>query len=287
MSIHPLYTFNLPPEEDVIRRNRTITTYYAKLYQIEPKLYKWAGMAAFASFHIGEKLKLWNWKKTGIKSFPDTCQKKNRSIEDDVQIIRIINNRIFLEIGTLHLAFSQLDYNIFKNQLIQSNKHKIVVDAFDKLNTAKKETNIEISEKLIWDANTEILYHEQRLVVQPMFNKLSTTFSGAMSFVASFDYSVNHKKTNWKFASRFIYFMLRKGHSVTKKTGYIPKVTNFDQRWFWITADLLKKWQRIEKNTTSVNEEIDYLSKLESRLLNLNKTLAASHNHIVANNKNI
>lgn len=265
MNNNTLYEFDLPPEEDVIRRNRTITSYYAQLYRNEPKLYKWAGMAAFASYHIGEKLKLWNWTKTKIKSFPDTCQKKNRTIEDDAQIIRIINNRIFLEIGKLHLAFSQLDYEAFKNQLLQANKHKIIIDAFDKLNKAKKETNSEILDKLIWEANTEILYHEQSLVVQPMFNKLSATFSNAMSFIASFDYTVNHKKTNWKFSSRFILFMLLKGHAITKETGYIPAITNFDQRWFWITEDLLKKWRHVEKSTISVREEIDYLSKLKSR----------------------
>lgn len=223
-------------------------------------------MAAFASFHIGEKLKLWNWKKNGIKSFSDTCQKKNRSIEDDIQIIRILNNRIFLEIGTLHLAFSQLDYEVFKNQLIKSKKHNIIVEAFDKLHNSKTETNSQTSEKHIWDANVAILYHEQSLVVQPMFNKLTTTFAGAMSFVASFDYTVNHKKTNWKFGSRFISFMLSKGFSVTRKYGYIPVVTNFKQRWFWITEDLLNKWQYIEKNTSSVNKEIDYLSSLEHRV---------------------
>lgn len=76
-------------------------------------------MASFASFHIGEKLKLWNWNKSGIKSFSETCQKKNQNIEDDFQIIRIINNRIFKEIGTLHLAFSQLDYSVFKDELIK------------------------------------------------------------------------------------------------------------------------------------------------------------------------
>jgi len=60
------YNFSLPPEDQVIKRNRTITTYYAQLYKQEPQLYKWAGMAAFASFHIGEKLQMWNWEDSGL-----------------------------------------------------------------------------------------------------------------------------------------------------------------------------------------------------------------------------
>jgi len=89
------YSFNLPSEEQVIKRNRTITTYYAQLYENQPQLFKWAGMAAFASFHIGEKMKLWDWGKSGINSFTVTSRKNNLSIGDDFQVIRVINNRIF------------------------------------------------------------------------------------------------------------------------------------------------------------------------------------------------
>lgn len=276
MNNDALYRFKLPPEEDVIRRNRTITTYYAQLYKSDPKLYKWAGMAAFASFHIGEKLKLWNWKQTGIKSFSDTCQSKNRSIRDDAQIIRVINNRIFSEIGSIHLAFSQLDYKTFESQLKQSKKHEIIIKAFDKLNTARQKINAglnnEFIEKLVWEANVDILWHEQLLVVQPMFNKLTNTFASAMSFFASFDYRVNHKKTNWKLASRFIWFMLRNGLYLIKKSRCFPRVTNFEHRWYWITEDLLKKWQNAEKDYNNISDEINYLSSLEDRTLFLKKS---------------
>jgi len=219
-------------------------------------------MAAFASFHVGEKLKFWEWKKKGIKSFAEACRKKNRTFEDDVQVIRILNNRIFLELGILHLAFSQLDYNVFKNQLIESNKHTIVLSAFEKLNRARIESNPEIAEKLIWEANIDILHHEQYYVVQPMFNKLTTSFSSALSLIASFDYRVNHKRTNWVFASKFFSFMMVKGFSVTKNNYFIPSITNYDQRWFWITEDLVKKWRKLERDEHFIHDEIDYLSKL-------------------------
>lgn len=271
----PIYTFNLPPEENVISRNRTITTYYAQLYKNEPRLYKWAGMAAFASFHIGEKLKMWDWQKTGIKTFAATCQQKNRSLEEDFQVIRIINNRIFLEIGSHHLAFSQLDYDLFRSQLIAGKKHEIIVKAFDKLHQARVQLKQGAPTKettdLIWEANTEILWHEQQLVVQPMFNKLSWTFSSVMSLIASFDYNINHKKTNWRLASRFLSFMLYRGFHLIKKNSFRPSVTNFEQRWYWIQEDLLKKWQVVESDKRTIEEEISYLAGLEERNLRLRR----------------
>ncbi|SNR13871.1 DUF2515 family protein [Tenacibaculum jejuense] len=269
------YSFNLPPETEVILRNRTITTYYAQLYKNEPNLYKWAGMAAFASFHIGTKLKLWDWENTPLKTFSNACKKKNRTIEDDFQIIRIINNKIFTEIGSIHLAFSQLEFDIFKNQLIQTKKNEIIIEAFNKLNEARTRLNAgettEVVEKLIWEANIEILWHEQLFVVQPMFDKLSNTFSNLMSLIASFDYHINHKKTSWKLASRFIIFMFTKGLITLSKNYFIPNITHFEQRWSWISKDILAKWQALESNQIAIQEEISFLTQLEDRQLKLYK----------------
>ncbi len=275
MDYNPHYSFDLPPEEKVIKRNRTITTYYAQLYQNEPQLYKWAGMAAFASFHIGEKLKMWDWESSGIKSFATTCLKKNKTLEDDFQIIRIINNRIFNEIGGLHLAFCQMDFVSFQSLLLVEGRHKLIINAFDKLNTAreqlKKNGITKDIEELIWDANTEILWHEQSEVVQPLFDKLSNLFSGFMTIFASFDYKINHHETSWKIPSAFILFMLSNGYRLIIKSRMIPKVTHLQHRWYWIYNDLLKKWRRIESDSNLVTEEIEVLSKIELRNLKMKK----------------
>ena len=220
------YNFNLPPEEQVIKRNRTITTYYAQLYQREPLLYKWAGMAAFASFHIGEKLQFWNWEEYGIQPFSVACNKKSRSIEDDFQIIRVINNKIFAEIGWEHPAFCQMDYKAFLAMLENKDRHPIIISAFDKLHFVRAKLQqkgfLEATNELIWEANTEILWHEQSEVVQPLFDKLSDLFSGAMTFFASFDYKANHHQTSWKDSSKFLFFMLFKGFHLIRRNGFYP-----------------------------------------------------------------
>jgi len=43
----------LPPESEVIDRNKKISSLYAQLYLDNPDVFKWAGMASFASNHIG------------------------------------------------------------------------------------------------------------------------------------------------------------------------------------------------------------------------------------------
>ena len=271
MGKHPVYTFQLPSEEQVIQRNRTITPYYAQLYQNQPTLYKWAGMAAFASFHIGHKLQFWNWDSSGIKSFADTCQAKNGNLEDDFQGIRIINNRIFTEIGRDHLRFLQLPYSEFHAQLIYNQRNPIIIEAFAKLYEAKirlqkGEKENELAD-LIWEANTDILWHEQSEVVQPLFDKLSDVFSLAMSLFATFDYGINHHSTRKYQRSRFILFMLWQAGSIPSRKTLLPEVTDLNQRWYWITQDLLKNWRRRERKQRRIQKEITFLAKLEERNL--------------------
>jgi hypothetical protein len=252
-------------------RNRTITAYYAQLYQREPQLYKWAGTAAFASFHIGEKMKMWNWKKSGVKSFSFTCGKGSRNIEDDFQIIRIINNVIFTEIGWVHLAFAQMDFLAFQALLLEKGRHQIIIKAFEKLNKARELLKINGAtiaiDDMIWEANTEILWHEQSEVVQALFDKLSGLFSGAMTLFASFDYKINHHQTNSIIRSRFILFMFFNGFDLIRKNWFVPELTDLQHRWHWILNDILKKWKIVESDGVLINAEIEILANIEVRNL--------------------
>ncbi len=271
MKVPPKYSFDLPPEENVIKRNRTITTYYAQLYQKEPQLYKWAGMAAFASYHVGEKMKMWNWDGSGIKPLSVTCNKKNRSLEDDFQIIRIINNKIFLEIGRLHLVFSQLDFPSFRSLLIREHKHDLIIRAFEELNEARvqlrRDGYSEAVNELVWKANTDLLWHEQSEVVQPLFDRLSDLFSQAMTLFATLDYKTNHQPTSRDTRSVFILYMLFNGLSSIRRKWLVPKVTNLEHRWCWISNSLLKKWRIVESDQDKVVKEMGFLTRMEDRNL--------------------
>ncbi|MEO1714503.1 MAG: hypothetical protein AAFU60_14315, partial [Bacteroidota bacterium] len=109
--------------------------------------------------------------------------------------------------------------------------------------------------------------HEQSEVVQPLFDKLSDVFSLAMSLFATFDYGINHHSTRKYQRSRFILFMLWQAGSIPSRKTLLPEVTDFNQRWYWITHDLLKNWRRRERKRKRVQKEIIFLAKLEERNL--------------------
>lgn len=164
-----------------------------------------------------------------------------------------------------------MDFQIFRSLLIEKGKHQIIICAFYKLNDAREQLKIEgpssAINEMIWKANSELLWYEQSEVVQPLFDKLSGLFSSIMTFFASFDYKINHHQTVWKTRSRFILFMLINGFSLIKNNRFIPEVTNLEQRWFWISNDLLKKWKIVESDRKLVASEIQLLSQFEDRKL--------------------
>src|SRR5712692_10230726 len=79
----------LPPIGDVVERNLAITAAYAGWYLRGHTLFKWAGMAAFASHHVG-------------MAFRSAAL---RAIIPDLDRIREVNNLIYDDIGWAHLAY--------------------------------------------------------------------------------------------------------------------------------------------------------------------------------------
>src|SRR5262245_131311 len=96
----------LPDETHLIARNAAISAQYARWYLQRPEL-KWAGMAAFASHHLGLALHV----------YADLCAVledllragRNPGMEDsklaDLELVRQTNNRIYQHIGWAHLAY--------------------------------------------------------------------------------------------------------------------------------------------------------------------------------------
>lgn len=274
------YAFSLPDETQVLARNRTITTYYAQLYRSAPALFKWAGMAAFASFHIGKHLERWDWAATGVKSV-DAVEAvesgKSRELmavfEADFQIIRIINNQIFAQLGENLLDFAQQPFVEFLKSLEQQRRDPIVVEAFVELDAVREalrsEPNADALGARAWAANLQLLWHEQSQVVQPMFDRLSEVFSSAMTMLASFDYSVNHRDTRLRERSRFVRFMWARGQGFGWKTRLWPDVTELDQRWAWLEHDVVPRWRAVEQDQARLAAEIEHLAGLVPRRLSI------------------
>ena len=252
-----LFESKLPEEKDVINRNKAISSIYADLYLQHPHIFKWAGMAAFASNHIGIGLLPYYLKRFELLDLTSSCRKKG--LTNDFNLLRHINNRIYDDIAWTHQAY--LDGGIeLLTELMQDNTHyKTMLKGWVALDEAL--SNQEEPDKInhnVWIANTQLLRHEQEVVVQPMFDRFGALFKKMLSLCASLDFNPNHLKTDRKYHSSFVWYTYRKQFRSLTKPFFIPDLTLFNQRWTWLENRVINNWMVREQN-----EAIPISNKLE------------------------
>src|SRR6266702_4258465 len=96
----------LPPPTAVLERNVAITAVYARLYLEHPAIFKWAGMAAFASHRVGMALVPYAFETvdeevTGIADAHGHPSGKE-GLFQDLNLIRTVNNNIYNDIAWAH-----------------------------------------------------------------------------------------------------------------------------------------------------------------------------------------
>lgn len=209
----------LPKEEAVTDRNKAITSIYAQLYQANPNLYKWAGMTAFASHHVG--LGLIPFKISGIKLLNIKTSFLKTGLIHHLNLVRHLNNRIFEDIDWVHFAYAEHGIDLLRTLMTNHPHYQKMLDAFELLEDRKlllEDGQKREGENKIWRANLQLLKHDQQEVVQPVFNKLGASFKNILTYSASLDFNPSHTKTDWKYRSSFILYFFAKG----KKSCLIP-----------------------------------------------------------------
>jgi hypothetical protein len=224
---------SLPPESQVCRRNRAITATYARLYLRQRDLFKWAGMAAFASFQVGLALE------------PLEAGVGGGDLLDDLERVRETNNAVFADIAWAHFAYEAKGIDEVRRCLARTRGHHLLRSGFEQMHRAAQKGAIDRARA--WEANTMLLEHEQFATVQPRFERFDRVFGHTLSLATMLDFDGNHRRIDRKSLSAFSLFMLTRGLHVLVFTGGVPNLISFDQRWHWIRHGLLPRWQRIDR----------------------------------------
>jgi len=199
----------LPPESEVIDRNKKISSLYAQLYLDNPDVFKWAGMASFASNHIGIGLLPYRFSNFDLLDLQSSCRKKG--LVNDFNLLRHIN-QAYLDGGISLIS-----------DLMKEDPHyaKMLVawEALDSAIQHKSEYDSETLNLKIWDANIKLLRHEQEFIVQPMFDQFGAIFKKLITLCASLDFSPNHLKTDRAYHSTFVMYMYKNELSLLLKSS--------------------------------------------------------------------
>jgi len=248
----------LPAESEVILRNHAITAIYAKLYSSDSALFKWAGMAAFASNHVSFGLLPFLAKPVKILDIKTSCT--TRGLTNDLNLIRHLNNRIFDDIAWAHFAYQQHGIEQLRELMTGHPHYGNMLEAFELLETGRQLADA--GESQIWAANTQLLRHEQEFVVQPVFNRLGAVFQNLLTFCASLDFSPSHTKTNWRYHSSFVTYMYLYGKQLMMDTKSFPNLTILQQRWTWLEKKVVENWKKNERTDEQLSEKFEWLMNL-------------------------
>ena len=205
----------------VFRRNLEISSRYASLYARLPAYFKWAGMAAFASYHV--RLALLPFRldadRTGFVDIPHSLGRRKLLIED-VNTIRAINNGIFDDIFWAHLAYDGREDGSAPPLTPRSGaalrRRPLGFEAIERGRriledpTARPEDRRR-AEALIWEGNVQLLEHEQRALVQPNLDRLSCRFARLFSIGSALSFEVRGVRHEASYFTSFYLYALTRG----------------------------------------------------------------------------
>ncbi|NTW70263.1 MAG: hypothetical protein HGB23_10545 [Chlorobiaceae bacterium] len=257
----------LPPEVKIADRNRAITAQYARWYLEKPELFKWSGMAAFASRQVGVALGVCEMlhapehmqneeEATGGLSSFDAGKMLQNTFNNllfipsfmhsvaaqqfflaDLDQLRLGNNNIFADIGWAHALYFEGGFGALEKSCGEKEQEYLfrgfrLIDEGERLLSSGVEE--ERARALIWEGNVLLLRHEQITTLQPIFDAISQQGRILISFGSELDFSGGVRAS---FSTYTGYFETLTG---------VKSVTDSRHRWQWIEHDVLPAWRRME-----------------------------------------
>jgi hypothetical protein len=260
----------LPSKESIVDRNRTITARYARWYLDNPEMFKWAGMAAFASRQVGVALaicelmhspdhlmavdiaSLDNWfsQAAGVlMSAPLMLHRmaSEQMLLKDLDEIRRGNNSIFRDIAWAHAAYLHGGLQEIENNA-GSAEHELMIEGFRLIDQGMgmlrhRDADQAEAEEMIWSGNILLLRHEQIMTLQPVFDAISPFGRVIVSFGSELNFSGVFPPDSRYLASFSTHF----GYLQT--VAGISSVTDSGHRWQWIEENVLPLWRRLDSGS--------------------------------------
>ncbi len=294
---------SLPPMERIVERNIAITAQYAAWYLQKPKLFKWSGMAAFASRQVGIALafsemmhapdpvvmkeepsdqgflfdpgRLFRSAVNNLFSVPSFMHSlaARQLFLVDLDEIRRGNNTIFADIAWAHAAYLESGIGeIVKNCNGEDDAYLLtgfrMID--DGARLLEKSGSEEEARKMIWNGNVLLLRQEQLNTLQPIFDAISQQGRIVVSFGSELDFSGAVENLKASFSSFSGYFETLAG---------IKSVTDREHRWQWIENDVLPLWDRVDgtyAEGSGLKKQLEAFAAGESSLMHQVKQYAAN-----------
>jgi hypothetical protein len=249
-------------------RNVEISSRYASIYKLQPACFKWAAMAAIASHHA--RLALFPLRldtdRSGYVDIPHNLRRQKLLLTIDVNTIRETNNAIFNDIYWVHLAYVTARDGIERlRALLQGDSHYApILAGFESIDQGRRvledslasEEAKQIANDRIWEGNVQLLEHEQRAVVQPYFDRLSSAFARLVSIGSATSFEVRGVRRQVTYFTSFYIYSLTRGIPHVLRAGAWPRITRFHDRWNWLVESVVPRFRRFDTETRLVDASL-------------------------------
>jgi hypothetical protein len=240
----------MPSRADAVARNHAITARYAGWYLTEPR-FKWAAMAAFASYQAGQVLALKYGDARDARALARLGRRGATALLGNaIELVREVNVAVFDDVGWAHHAFVVTggDASAIARELADRPSHRDLVRGFAELASARLLEEDEgggggAARFAVWEGARLILRHEQALTVQPRFARLDAAFRAYLTLLSVTPFqqlAQGPVRDAW-----FLPHALRR-LAATRRRADVPDMTRFEQRWPWIEQEALPLFREVE-----------------------------------------
>lgn len=223
---------------DAKQLNIQVTSAYAKMYLSNPSIFKWAGMAAFASSEVGSGMqKAWQLGfGTGTEMFNPAATwiggiATGRGSSVGPMMGKLLfwalsggNRLVFHDIFWQHVAYRDAGLATLKDARQANEIPQRVLDAWTMTEGGVRKKEIDD----VWVGNALLLMYEQQEILQTKI------------------YDAKEVKELWPAISPDVPTPIP-GHGVTF-ASHVPNgnIGVFNDRWKWIFDSMLPAWQTLE-----------------------------------------
>jgi hypothetical protein len=284
----------LPGEDAILQRNSAITKRYAEWYSQPPHLFKWAGAAAFSSHRVGLLLAAYDLTVhsgaiTAAAQVVGGLGQVMHGHSDpatllaDLELIRSTNNLVFNDIGWAHLAYADAHGGIAAVEagLAGDADSALMLAGFREIEKGRAVLAADPAQAhaLFWSGNRLLLQHEQTVVVQQQFDKMTPGMRLFLSLMTWMDFDLegfrflswadlaSDGKNLWwlalqalghhpTFTSFFVFMQTPPANALLAASPGAPDITRIEQRWSWADTDVLGIWRYVEGHDPALMQKM-------------------------------
>jgi hypothetical protein len=210
---------NLDERAIVFKRNEAITAAYAEMYLRNPRIYKWAGMAALTSATVGRGMYIMRGlRQTRLGSVVGLF---GGEVAETFRNLGIGNRAVFTDIYWQHMAYEEGGLAEIEGIFRAGQLDRRALRGWRQIDAGRRAGD----QELVWAGNTELLHFEQKHVLQPQV--------------------YDRNQSLWREVSAWIPSPIPGHHEIFADFAPGGNIGAFAERWRWITDSMLPRWREL------------------------------------------